>query len=163
GAVALGGLRAVCGGPPLFIAELSHPDFGSYDLSSLRTGIMAGSPCPVEVMKQVVARMGMDEVTICYGMTETSPVSTQTRADDSLERRVATVGRAHPHVEVKIINPETGLTVPGAETVPPVPAGERGELCPRAYSVMLGDWNEPDKTAEVIDRARWMHTGDVGV
>ena len=142
------------GVPTMFIAELSHPDFGSYDLSSLRTGIMAGSPCPVEVMKQVVARMGMDEVTICYGMTETSPVSTQTRADDSLERRVATVGRVHPHLEVKLIDPDTGLTVP---------RGQPGELCTRGYSVMLGYWDEPDKTAEAIDAARWMHTGDLAV
>ncbi len=142
------------GVPTMFIAELSHPDFGSYDLSSLRTGIMAGSPCPVEVMKQVVARMGMDEVTICYGMTETSPVSTQTRADDSLERRVATVGRAHPHLEVKLIDPDTGLTVP---------RGQPGELCTRGYSVMLGYWDEPEKTAEAIDTARWMHTGDLAI
>jgi fatty-acyl-CoA synthase len=142
------------GVPTMFIAELALPDFATYDLSSLRTGIMAGSPCPVEVMKQVVDRMGMTEVTICYGMTETSPVSTQTRADDSLERRVSTVGRVHPHVEVKIIDPETGLTLP---------RGEPGELCTRGYSVMLGYWEEPEKTAEAIDRARWMHTGDLGV
>ena len=115
---------------------------------------MAGSPCPVEVMKQVVDRMGMTEVTICYGMTETSPVSTQTRADDSLERRVSTVGRVHPHVEIKIVDPETGLTLP---------RGEPGELCTRGYSVMLGYWNEPEKTAEAIDPARWMHTGDLGI
>jgi fatty-acyl-CoA synthase len=126
----------------------------STDLSSLRTGIMAGSPCPVEVMKQVVERMGMTEVTICYGMTETSPVSTQTRADDTLDRRVSTVGRVHPHLEVKIIDPDTGLTVP---------RGTPGELCTRGYSVMLGYWEQPDKTAEVIDQARWMHTGDVAV
>jgi fatty-acyl-CoA synthase len=142
------------GVPTMFIAELNDPDFGSYDLSSLRTGIMAGSPCPVEVMKQVVDRMGMTEVTICYGMTETSPVSTQTGADDELERRVSTVGKVHPHVESKIVDPETGLTLP---------RGEPGELCTRGYSVMLGYWNEPEKTAEAIDRARWMHTGDLGV
>ncbi len=142
------------GVPTMFIAELAHPDFATYDLSSLRTGIMAGSPCPVEIMKQVVDRMGMTEVTICYGMTETSPVSTQTRADDSLERRVSTVGRVHPHVEIKIIDPTTGLTVP---------RGEPGELCTRGYSVMLGYWDQPDKTAEVIDAARWMHTGDIAV
>jgi fatty-acyl-CoA synthase len=153
-AVAQERCTSLYGVPTMFIAELSHPDFGSYDLSSLRTGIMAGSPCPVEVMKQVVARMGMDEVTICYGMTETSPVSTQTRADDSLERRVSTVGRVHPHLEVKLIDPDTGLTVP---------RGQPGELCTRGYSVMLGYWNEPDKTAEAIDAARWMHTGDLGV
>ncbi|MBA8794154.1 fatty-acyl-CoA synthase [Friedmanniella endophytica] len=140
------------GVPTMFIAELGLPDFADYDLSSLRTGIMAGSPCPVEVMKRVVDEMGMTEVTICYGMTETSPVSTQTGADDDLERRTATVGRVHPHLEVKIVDAETGLTVP---------RGETGELCTRGYSVMLGYWNEPDKTAEVIDAARWMHTGDL--
>jgi len=142
------------GVPTMFIAELAHRDFDAYDLSSLRTGIMAGSPCPVEIMKQVVDRMGMTDVTICYGMTETSPVSTQTRADDSLARRVSTVGRVHPHVEVKIVDPETGLTVP---------RGAAGELCTRGYSVMLGYWDQPDKTAEVIDPARWMHTGDLAV
>jgi fatty-acyl-CoA synthase len=153
-AVAQERCTSLYGVPTMFIAELNDPDFESYDLSSLRTGIMAGSPCPVEVMKQVVDRMGMTEVTICYGMTETSPVSTQTRADDSLERRVSTVGRVHPHVEVKVIDPETGLTLP---------RGEPGELCTRGYSVMLGYWEEPEKTAEAIDRARWMHTGDIGV
>ena len=142
------------GVPTMFIAELNDPDFDSYDLSSLRTGIMAGSPCPVEVMKQVVDRMGMAEVSICYGMTETSPVSTQTRVDDSLERRVSTVGRVGPHLEVKVVDPETGLTLP---------RGEPGELCTRGYSVMLGYWDEPGKTAEVIDAARWMHTGDIGI
>jgi len=142
------------GVPTMFIAELDHADFASRDLSSLRTGIMAGSPCPVEVMKQVVERMGMTEVTICYGMTETSPVSTQTRADDTLDRRVSTVGRVHPHVEVKIVDPENGLTLP---------RGEPGELCTRGYSVMLGYWDEPEKTADAIDKARWMHTGDIGV
>jgi len=142
------------GVPTMFIAELNHPDFATYDLSSLRTGIMAGSPCPVEVMKQVVSDMGMEQVTICYGMTETSPVSTQTRVDDSLELRVSTVGRVHPHLEVKLVDPVTGLTVP---------RGEAGELCTRGYSVMLGYWNDPDKTAEVIDAARWMHTGDLAV
>ncbi len=145
------------GVPTMFIAELGELDAAgadSYDLSSLRTGIMAGSPCPVEVMKQVVGRMGMQEVTICYGMTETSPVSTQTRVDDSLELRVSTVGRVHPHVEIKIIDPETGRTLP---------RGEPGELCTRGYSVMLGYWEEPEKTAAAIDAARWMHTGDLGV
>jgi fatty-acyl-CoA synthase len=142
------------GVPTMFIAELALPGFGDYDLSSLRTGIMAGSPCPVEVMKQAVERMHMDEVSICYGMTETSPVSTQTRFDDSIERRVSTVGRVGPHLEVKVIDPETGLTVP---------YGEPGELCTRGYSVMLGYWEEPGKTAEAIDAARWMHTGDLGV
>ncbi len=142
------------GVPTMFIAELALPDFASYDLTSLRTGIMAGSPCPVEVMKQVVERMHMDEVSICYGMTETSPVSTQTRFDDSIERRVSTVGRVGPHLEVKVVDPATGLTVP---------YGEPGELCTRGYSVMLGYWEQPEKTAEVIDQARWMHTGDLGV
>ena len=142
------------GVPTMFIAELAHPDFDTFDLSSLRTGIMAGSPCPIAVMRQVVDRMGMTEVTIGYGMTETSPISTQTRADDSLERRVSTVGRVHPHVEIKIVDPETGLTVP---------RGEAGELCTRGYSVMLGYWDQPEKTAEVIDAARWMHTGDLAV
>jgi fatty-acyl-CoA synthase len=115
---------------------------------------MAGSPCPVEVMKQVIERMGMTEVTICYGMTETSPVSTQTTAEDSLDRRVSTVGRVHPHLEVKVVDPETGLTVA---------RGEPGEFCTHGYSVMLGYWEEPDKTAEAIDSARWMHTGDLAV
>jgi fatty-acyl-CoA synthase len=142
------------GVPTMFIAELALPSFGDFDLTSLRTGIMAGSPCPVEVMKQVVERMHMDEVSICYGMTETSPVSTQTRVDDSIDRRVSTVGRVGPHLEVKIIDPETGLTAP---------YGEPGELCTRGYSVMLGYWEEPDKTAEAIDAARWMHTGDLGI
>jgi fatty-acyl-CoA synthase len=142
------------GVPTMFIAELSAPGFASYDLSSLRTGIMAGSPCPVEVMKQVIGQMGMTEVGICYGMTETSPVSTQTRADDSLDRRVSTVGRVGPHLEVKVIDPETGRTVP---------RGTPGELCTRGYSVMTGYWNQPDKTAEAVDAAHWMHTGDLAV
>jgi fatty-acyl-CoA synthase len=142
------------GVPTMFIAELGLPDFARYDLSSLRTGIMAGSPCPVEVMKRVVTEMGMTEVTICYGMTETSPVSTQTGADDDLDRRTSTVGRVHPHLEVKVVDPETGLTVP---------RGTPGEFCTRGYSVMLGYWKEPEKTAEVIDAARWMHTGDLAV
>jgi fatty-acyl-CoA synthase len=143
---------ALYGVPTMFIAELSLPDFAAYDLTSLRTGIMAGSPCPVEVMKRAVSEMHMTEVTICYGMTETSPVSTQTSADDDMERRVSTVGRVHPHLEVKITDPETGLVAP---------RGTPGELCTRGYSVMLGYWDEPDKTAEVIDAARWMHTGDL--
>ncbi|RKT56504.1 AMP-binding protein [Saccharothrix australiensis] len=142
------------GVPTMFIAELADPGFDSYDLSSLRTGIMAGSPCPVEVMKQVVERMGMSEVSICYGMTETSPVSTQTRRDDSLDRRVSTVGRVGPHLEVKVVDPEHGRTVP---------RGTPGELCTRGYSVMLGYWEQPDRTAEVVDAARWMHTGDLAV
>jgi len=142
------------GVPTMFIAELGLPDVAARDLSSLRTGIMAGSPCPVEVMKQVIDTMGMAEVSICYGMTETSPVSTQTRADDSLERRVSTVGRVGPHLEVKVVHPVSGRTVP---------TGQTGELCTRGYSVMLGYWEEPDKTAGVIDSARWMHTGDLAV
>jgi fatty-acyl-CoA synthase len=142
------------GVPTMFIAELADPSFDSHDLRSLRTGIMAGSPCPVEVMKQVIERMGMAEVTICYGMTETSPVSTQTRADDSIDRRVSTVGRVHPHLEVKVIDPDTGRTVP---------RGLPGEFCTRGYSVMLGYWEQPDKTAEAIDAARWMHTGDLAI
>ena len=153
-AVAQQRCTSLYGVPTMFIAMLADPGFGNHGLSSLRTGIMAGSPCPVEVMKQVVERMGMTEVTICYGMTETSPVSTQTRADDSLDRRVSTVGRVHPHLEVKIIDPDTGRTVP---------RGTPGELCTRGYSVMLGYWGRPDQTAEVIDQARWMHTGDVAV
>jgi fatty-acyl-CoA synthase len=140
------------GVPTMFIAELEHPRFGEFDLSSLRTGIMAGSPCPVEVMRKVIDRMHMGEVTICYGMTETSPVSTQTAADDDVERRVSTVGRVHPHVEVRIADPETGGTLP---------CGEPGELLTRGYSVMLGYWDDPERTAEAIDRARWMHTGDL--
>ncbi|HEX6460053.1 MAG TPA: AMP-binding protein [Thermoleophilaceae bacterium] len=140
------------GVPTMFIAELDHPEFESFDYSTLRTGIMAGSPCPVEVMRKVIERMHMDEVTICYGMTETSPVSTQTGADDPLERRVSTVGRVHPHVEVKIVDPISGQVVP---------RGEPGELLTRGYSVMLGYWNDPERTAEAIDGARWMHTGDL--
>jgi fatty-acyl-CoA synthase len=140
------------GVPTMFLAELEDPQFRSYDLTSLRTGIMAGSPCPVEVMKRVISEMGMAEVTICYGMTETSPVSTQTRRDDDLDRRVSSVGRPHPHIEVKVVDPETGRTLP---------RGETGEFCTRGYSVMLGYWDEPEKTAEAIDRAGWMHTGDL--
>ena len=153
-AVAAEQCTALYGVPTMFIAEFALPDFAAYDLSSLRTGIMAGSPCPVEVMKRVVSEMHMAEVTICYGMTETSPVSAQTRADDDMERRVSTVGRVHPHVEVKVVNPETGLVVP---------RGETGEMCTRGYSVMLGYWNDPEQTSGVIDDARWMHTGDLAV
>ncbi len=140
------------GVPTMFIAELGLPNFADYDVSTLRTGIMAGSPCPVEVMKQVVARMNMTEVAICYGMTETSPVSTMTRIDDDLARRTETVGRVMPHLEIKVVDPVTGR---------PVPPGVAGELCTRGYSVMLGYWEEPEKTAEAIDAARWMHTGDL--
>ncbi|NJQ03845.1 AMP-binding protein [Streptomyces zingiberis] len=153
-AVAAERCTSLYGVPTMFIAELNLPDFAGYDLSSLRTGIMAGSPCPVEVMKRVAGEMNMAEVSICYGMTETSPVSTQTRREDDLERRVGTVGRVLPHLEVKIVDPATGLTVP---------RGTPGELCTRGYSVMLGYWEEPERTAEVIDRARWMHTGDLAV
>ena len=142
------------GVPTMFIAELDAPTFESFDLSSLRTGIMAGSPCPVEVMKQVVERMHMHDVTICYGMTETSPVSTQTNDTDTLDQRVGTVGSVHPHVEVKVIDPATGRTVP---------RGAPGELCTRGYSVMQGYWNDPERTADAIDRAGWMHTGDLAV
>ena len=142
------------GVPTMFIAELALPGFAGYDLSTLRTGIMAGSPCPVEVMKRVVSEMHMTEVTICYGMTETSPVSTQTTADDDMDRRVSTVGRVHPHVEVKIVDPETGLVVP---------RGVAGELCTRGYSVMLGYWDDEAQTRSAIDTARWMHTGDLAV
>ncbi|MEN8041235.1 MAG: AMP-binding protein [Actinomycetota bacterium] len=140
------------GVPTMFIAELSDPDFESYDLSSLRTGIMAGSPCPVEVMKQCIERMNMDQVTIAYGMTETSPVSTQTATDDPIDKRVGSVGQVHPHVEIKVIDPGTGETV---ET------GVAGELCTRGYSVMSGYWNDPERSAEAIDDAGWMHTGDL--
>ena len=140
------------GVPTMFIAELDHPDFNRFDLSSLRTGIMAGAPCPVEVMKRTISSMHMDEVTICYGMTETSPVSTQTAADDSLDRRVGSVGRVHPHVEVKIVDPATGATVE---------RGIPGEFCTRGYSVMLGYWDEPARTAEAVEPAGWMHTGDL--
>jgi fatty-acyl-CoA synthase len=140
------------GVPTMFIAMLADPTLAGTDLGALRTGIMAGSPCPVEVMKRVTAEMHMPEVTIAYGMTETSPVSTQTRVDDDLERRVATVGRVHPHVEVKVVDPATGRTVD---------RGEPGELCTRGYSVMRGYWEEPTKTAEVLDPAGWMHTGDL--
>ena len=142
------------GVPTMFIAELALPNFADYDLSSLRTGIMAGSPCPVEVMKRCINEMHMEEVTICYGMTETSPVSTQTLTDDPIDKRVGTVGRVHPHVEVKIVDPETMLVTA---------RGSAGELCTRGYSVMLGYWNDPEKTAESIDPARWMHTGDLAV
>jgi fatty-acyl-CoA synthase len=140
------------GVPSMFIAELAHPEFATYDLSSLRTGLMGGSPCPEEVIKQVVSLMGMREVMIVYGMTETSPVSTQTRPDDPLDRRVSTVGRVHPHLEIKIIDPVTGVTVD---------RGVPGELCSRGYAVMLGYWNDRKRTEEAIDAARWMHTGDL--
>ncbi len=142
------------GVPTMFIAELATDGFSRYDLTSLRTGIMAGSPCPVHVMKRVITDMHMSEVAIAYGMTETSPVSTQTRFGDNLERRTETVGRVLPHLEIKIIDPSTGVVLP---------QGEAGELCTRGYSVMLGYWHEPEMTAEAIDTARWMHTGDLAV
>jgi fatty-acyl-CoA synthase len=145
---------ALHGVPTMFIAELALPDFDRYDLSSLRTGIMAGAPCPIEVMKQVFARMNMRDVTIAYGMTETSPVSFQSETSDPIEKRVCTVGQIHPHVECKIIDPETGNTVP---------RGTTGELLSRGYIVMLGYWNNPEATASSIDEALWMHTGDLAV
>jgi fatty-acyl-CoA synthase len=151
-AVAQERCTSLYGVPTMFIAELDHPDFATFDLSSLRTGIMAGSPCPVEVMRRVIDHMHMGEVTICYGMTETSPVSTQTGAEDDVEHRTGTVGRVHPHVEVKVVDPDTGEIVP---------RGAPGELCTRGYSVMLGYFDEPEKTADAIDRAGWMHTGDL--
>ncbi|MEO8778386.1 MAG: AMP-binding protein [Rhodanobacter sp.] len=141
------------GVPTMFIAELEHPRFAEFDLSSLRTGIMAGSPCPIEVMRRVVREMHMDQVTIAYGMTETSPVSFQTVPDDPLERRVDSVGRIHPHLEVKLVG-ERGEVVP---------RGTPGELCTRGYSVMLGYWDDEQRTREAIDEARWMHTGDLAV
>ena len=139
------------GVPTMFIAELEHPEFGSYDLSSLRTGIMAGSPCPIEVMKRVIDEMHMDEVTIAYGMTETSPVSFQTAPDDPLDRRVGTVGRVLPHVEVKVVDDDGRI----------VPAGQPGELLTRGYLVMLRYWDDAERTAEAVDAAGWMHTGDL--
>jgi len=139
------------GVPTMFIAELEHPEFGSYDLSSLRTGIMAGSPCPIEVMKRVIDEMHMDEVTIAYGMTETSPVSFQTAPDDPLDRRVGTVGRILPHAEVKVVDDDGRI----------VPAGQPGELLTRGYLVMLRYWDDAERTAEAVDAAGWMHTGDL--
>jgi len=142
---------ALYGVPTMFIALLNHPQFAEFDLASLRTGIMAGSPCPIATMKEVIARMHMHEVTIAYGMTETSPVSFQTGRDDPLDERVSTVGRVQPHLEVKIVD-ATGNTVP---------RGVPGELCTRGYSVMLGYWGDPEKTAEAVDAEGWMHTGDL--
>ena len=139
------------GVPTMFIAELDHPEFPSFDLSSLRTGIMAGSPCPIEIMRRAVSEMHLSEITIAYGMTETSPVSFQTTTDDPLERRVSTVGRIHPHLEVKIVDAEGRV----------VPRGAPGELCTRGYSVMQGYWDDPGAHREAIDAARWMHTGDL--
>ena len=145
---------ALHGVPTMFIGELNHPNFSQTDFSTLRTGSMAGSPCPVEVMKKVKSTMNMRNVEICYGMTETSPVSFQTRVGAPLDKQVGTVGRVHPHVEVKIIDPATGAVVP---------VGQTGELCTRGYSVMLGYWGNPEATAGAIDQARWMHTGDLAV
>lgn len=144
----------VYGVPTMFIAMQNHPDFDSYDLSTLRTGVMAGSICPVEVMKRCVDDMHMAEVSIAYGMTETSPVSCQTRSDDDLDRRTASIGRVHPHVEIKIVDPVTGATVE---------RGEPGEFCTRGYSVMIGYWDDPEKTDEAVDADGWMHTGDLAV
>jgi fatty-acyl-CoA synthase len=145
---------ALYGVPTMFIAMQNHPAFSQFDLSSLRTGVMAGSICPVEVMKRCIEEMHMAGVSIAYGMTETSPVSCQTRSDDDLERRTATIGRVHPHVEIKVVDPATGETVE---------RGRPGEFCTRGYSVMLGYWQEPEKTAEAVDRDGWMHTGDLAV
>ncbi len=151
-AVAAERCTALYGVPTMFIAELEHPEFRNYDLSSLRTGLMAGAPCPIEVMKRIIEDMHMSEVGIAYGMTETSPVSFQTAIDDPVERRVSTVGRAHPHVEAKIVDTDGRV----------VPVGVAGEVCTRAYSVMRGYWGDPEKTAESVDAAGWMHTGDLG-
>jgi fatty-acyl-CoA synthase len=151
-AVAAERCTSLYGVPTMFIAELNHPRFDEFDLESLRTGIMAGSPCPVEVMKHVIERMHMSEVGICYGMTETSPVSTQTAVDDPVEKRVGTVGRVGPHLEVRVASPETGETLA---------CGETGELCTRGYSVMIGYWEDTERTAEAIDPDQWMHTGDL--
>jgi fatty-acyl-CoA synthase len=145
---------AIYGTPTHFISELNHADFANHDFSSLRTGIMAGAPCPVEVMKSVLTKMHVPEITICYGMTETSPVSTQTKIGDPLEKQVGTVGRVHPHVEIKIVDPETGRIVP---------RGTPGELCTRGYSVMIGYWDNAEATRQSIDVAHWMHTGDLAV
>jgi fatty-acyl-CoA synthase len=145
---------ALYGVPTMFIGVLDHPEFASYDLTWLRTGVMAGSPCPIEVMKRCVSEMHMAEVTICYGMTETSPVSFQSRTDDPIERRVSTVGRVHPHVECKVLDPSTGAAVP---------PGTSGEVCTRGYLVMLGYWDNDEATRDAIDTAGWMHTGDLGV
>ena len=153
-AIAAERCTSLYGVPTMFIAQLQHPEFQAFDLTSLRTGIMAGSPCPVEVMKHVIDRMHAKDLTICYGMTETSPVSFQSLADDDLEHRTATVGAVHPHVECKIIDPETGRTVDRTQP---------GELCTRGYSVMLGYWDDDAATRTSIDQARWMHTGDLAV
>lgn len=145
---------ALYGVPTMFIAEMGHPDFDQYDLSSLRTGVMAGSLCPVELMKRCISEMNLVDIGICYGMTETSPVSTQTLPGDTIEHRTESVGVVHPHVEIRVCDPATGETIP---------RGETGEFCTRGYSVMQGYWNDPDKTAAAIDDDGWMHTGDLAV
>jgi fatty-acyl-CoA synthase len=137
----------------MFIAELEHPDFSRYDLGGLRTGIMAGAPCPIEVMKKVISEMNMTEITIAYGMTETSPVSFQGATDDPLEKRVSTVGRVHPHVQAKVVDKQGKI----------VPRGQSGELCTRGYSVMMGYWDDEDQTRDTIDPSGWMHTGDLAI
>src|SRR5207245_516036 len=142
------------GVPTMFVAELEHPRFAEFDLSSLRTGVMAGSPCPIETMKKVRTLMHMEQVTICYGMTETSPVSTQSAVDDPVDKRVTTVGRVHPQLEIKVVDPATGRIVS---------RGEPGEQCTRGYSVMLGYWDDDEATHAAIDPAGWMHTGDLAV
>jgi fatty-acyl-CoA synthase len=145
---------AIYGVPTMFIAQLDHPRFSSVQLGTLRTGIMAGAPCPIDVMRRVIGRMHVAQVTICYGMTETSPVSFQSQVDDPIELRVSTVGRVLPHLECKIVDPDTGATVP---------RGTPGELCTRGYAVMLGYWSDHEATDAVIDAARWMHSGDLAV
>jgi fatty-acyl-CoA synthase len=150
-AISAEGCTAIYGVPTMFIAQLEHARFKEFNMTSLRTGIMAGSPCPIELMKRAIALMNLREMTICYGMTETSPVSFQSAVNDPLERRVSTIGRVHPHLEVKIIDAEGKI----------VPRGEKGELCTRGYSVMRGYWAQADKTAEAIDAGHWMHTGDL--
>jgi fatty-acyl-CoA synthase len=144
---------SLLGVPTMYIAQLEHPNFNQYDFSSLRTGIMAGSPCPIDTMRQVQSKMNMKEITVCYGMTETSPVSTQSFANDELERRVSTVGTVHPHVEIKIVDEKGNI----------VPRGVAGELCTRGYSIMIGYWENPDDTAAIIDKQRWLHSGDVAI
>ncbi|MDR2362351.1 MAG: AMP-binding protein [Prevotellaceae bacterium] len=144
---------SLLGVPTMFIAQLEHPNFEQYDFSSLRTGIMAGSPCPIDTMRQVQAKMNMSQITVCYGMTETSPVSTQSFADDDIERRVSTVGKVHPHVEIKIIDEAGNI----------VPRGVAGEFCTRGYSIMVGYWNNPEDTDDIIDKQRWLHSGDVAM
>jgi fatty-acyl-CoA synthase len=144
---------SLLGVPTMFIAQLEHPNFSQYDFSSLRTGIMAGSPCPIDTMRQVQSKMNMKEITVCYGMTETSPVSTQSFANDELERRVSTVGTVHPHVEIKIVDEKGNI----------VPRGVAGEFCTRGYSIMIGYWDNPDDTAAIIDKQRWLHSGDVAI